>query len=473
MLSWFLGQFGVPPSPTVRIHNFPWQCWTDAATIEVNNGNIAMDTTIFPWGPWLRKPDGSWAHGYINGSGLPMQMMDSSGHPIALYQQATTLVDEQLITGITSSQENLTGAAATAISRQLIDGSLTEGNYAAITTQFSVDWYNLAEVTPWAEGTMAYAQSKGVPIWSADEWLRFTKARAGTTFGTPSWDGQNLTFTITVPSGPDAMPLMLPSTSRGGRLTNLMVDGASTTYQTRIVKGASSAVASVAAGSHTVLAAYTSVMPSVSAIAPTSGPMAGGATITLSGANFDPLATVTFGGIVATDIAVSADEKVLTAVSPSHAAGMVDVVVTNPGNRSFSVHNGFTYVPPPVITTIAPQSGGITGGTILTITGTDFQAGATVTLGGAAATNVVVNASGATMTLLTPRHAAGVVDVVVTNPDGQGVILPSSYTYGIVIPLSPPKPPVSGGPPPVALPPPRPGGTPTGGAPPNPLPPKR
>jgi IPT/TIG domain len=474
-MAWFQAQFGIPPSPTVRIHNFPWQCWTDAATIEASGGNIGMDTTVFPWGRWLKKADGTWAHGYINGSGLPMRMMDATGHLIPLYQQATTLVDEQLLSGIASTQENLTGAQAAAISQQLIDGSLTGGNYAAITTQFSVDWYSYPNATPWAESTMSYARSKGVPIWSADDWLRFTQARAGTAFGTPSWDGQSLTFTMTVPSGPDAMPLMLPLTSDGGRLTSLTVDGAGVAYQTRTVKGAFNAVASVGAGSHTVIAAYASVMPSVRAITPAKGPTAGGTAVTLSGANFDPLATVTFGGAAATGVAVNADGTAMTAVSPSHTAGAADVVVTNPGNRSLDMPNGFTYVPPPVIASVAPQSGATVGGTSATITGTGFQAGASVTLGGVAATNIAVNAGGTAITLLIPRHAAGVVAVVVTNPDGQGATLPSSFTYETVKALPPARPPATAGgaTPPSALPPPRPGGAPTGGMPPNPLPPKR
>ena len=58
------------------------------------------------------------------------------------------------------------------------------------------------------------------------------------------------------------------------------------------------------------------------------------------------------------------------------------------------------------------------GGTAVTVTGTGFLAGATVTFGGTAATNVtVVNST--TITATTPAHTAGAVNVVVTNTDGQ------------------------------------------------------
>ena len=64
----------------------------------------------------------------------------------------------------------------------------------------------------------------------------------------------------------------------------------------------------------------------------------------------------------------------------------------------------------------------------MTITGTGFLTGATVTLGGTAATNVIV--VGATsITATTPAHAAGAVNVVVTNTDTQTGTLNNGYTY--------------------------------------------
>jgi len=56
----------------------------------------------------------------------------------------------------------------------------------------------------------------------------------------------------------------------------------------------------------------------------------------------------------------------------------------------------------PTFTSVSPTSGNIGGGTVITITGTSFDADATVTVGGAACT--------------TPAGSAGAKDVVVTNP---------------------------------------------------------
>src|SRR5205085_10011846 len=68
----------------------------------------------------------------------------------------------------------------------------------------------------------------------------------------------------------------------------------------------------------------------------------------------------------------------------------------------------------PTVTSVNPSNGSTGGGTGVTVAGTNFVAGATVTFGGTAATNVVV-VSGTQITATTPAHAAGAVNVVVTK----------------------------------------------------------
>ena len=81
----------------------------------------------------------------------------------------------------------------------------------------------------------------------------------------------------------------------------------------------------------------------------------------------------------------------------------------------------------PRVTAITPASGTTIGGTPVTISGTNFSAGASVTIGGAPATQVVVVDS-ATITAATPQHAAGPGDVVVTV-NGQSGSLIGGYTF--------------------------------------------
>ena len=175
--------------------------------------------------------------------------------------------------------------------------------------------------------------------------------------------------------------------------------------------------------------------PTVTAITPNSESGNGGTSVTITGTGFSAGATVQLGGVAASNV-VAASSTAITATTPAHAAGTVDVVVTNPDGQSATLPGGYTYSvssnqgpqPPPVLTAVTPGSGSANGGTSMIITGSGFSAGATVQLGGAAATNVVV-ASSSSITATAPAHTAGSVDVAVTNSDGQSATLPGSYTY--------------------------------------------
>ncbi len=81
----------------------------------------------------------------------------------------------------------------------------------------------------------------------------------------------------------------------------------------------------------------------------------------------------------------------------------------------------------PAVSSLSPSTGAASGGTAVTITGTNFASGATVTFGGTAASNVVV-VNGTTITATTPAGSAGAVTVTVTV-NGQSGSLTSGYTY--------------------------------------------
>jgi hypothetical protein len=178
---------------------------------------------------------------------------------------------------------------------------------------------------------------------------------------------------------------------------------------------------------------YTAVSnpsPTVTAITPNTGSTGGGTTVTIMGTGFQSGASVTFGGTMATTTTM-VSSTTLTATTPAHAAGVVNVVVTNTEEQSATLANGYTYVTSntaPTVASIAPNSGPATGGTTVTITGTGFSSGAGVILGGNAASAVtVVNAQSITAT--TPAHAAGTVNVVVSDTGGQSGTLANGYSY--------------------------------------------
>lgn len=82
----------------------------------------------------------------------------------------------------------------------------------------------------------------------------------------------------------------------------------------------------------------------------------------------------------------------------------------------------------PTVLSITPASGTTFGGTPVTVSGSNFEDGATITFDGTAATDVVFGDS-TTLTCLTPAHAAGAVTVTVTNPDTTSGSLAAGYTY--------------------------------------------
>jgi hypothetical protein len=168
--------------------------------------------------------------------------------------------------------------------------------------------------------------------------------------------------------------------------------------------------------------------PTVTAVAPSSGPLAGGTAITITGSGFVAGATVDLGGVAATAVVVVSATSI-TATTAAHAQGAVIVTVTNADGQGGTISGGFTYLgPPPTLTAVAPATGPSAGANTITLTGTEFGAGTTVTVGGTAATGISVTSS-TTLTAVAPAGVAGVANVVVTKADGQSATLVGGYTY--------------------------------------------
>jgi hypothetical protein len=77
---------------------------------------------------------------------------------------------------------------------------------------------------------------------------------------------------------------------------------------------------------------------------------------------------------------------------------------------------------------IYPSDGPPRGGNQVAVSGVGFQSEMTVAFDGVAASNVFI-LDARTLTAIVPAHAAGVVDVVVSAPDGQVGRLARHYVY--------------------------------------------
>ncbi|MFC6354638.1 IPT/TIG domain-containing protein [Luethyella okanaganae] len=169
----------------------------------------------------------------------------------------------------------------------------------------------------------------------------------------------------------------------------------------------------------------------VDGVDPGSGPVGGGNTVTISGQCFTGATSVTFGGVPATSFTV-VDDATITAVVPA-GVGVVDIQVVGGGTcGTGTLPGGYEYLPAPDATSLTPDHGPETGGTVVTIIGTGFTGATGVTFGGAPGTGFVV-VSDTEIRVTSPAHAPGVVDVVVAGPGGVSDPLPFLYDAVTVV----------------------------------------
>jgi len=169
---------------------------------------------------------------------------------------------------------------------------------------------------------------------------------------------------------------------------------------------------------------------SVVSISPIEGSSAGGTRVVIEGTGFlirgEAASTVMVDGS-RVNASPDIDGKTISLTMPAHAAGKVEVTVIAPsGQAQASVPGGYTYVPipPPVVSEVIPNIGSTAGGTPIAIYGANgigaFESVATVTVDGVPAK--ILDNGWPTydyLYLSMPAHAAGTVEVILTDRSGQ------------------------------------------------------
>lgn len=152
--------------------------------------------------------------------------------------------------------------------------------------------------------------------------------------------------------------------------------------------------------------------PTVTALSPSAGPLAGGGQVLVSGTHLSGATSVRFGVTSATILSGS-DDTVLVTAPAAGAAGAQQLTVTTAGGTS-TQNVLYTYAAAPSPTSMTPSSG--QSGTTVTIVGTALS-GSTVTMGGTA-TTVTYN-DDTTIVLTAPDLPAGAANVTVTTAGGS------------------------------------------------------
>ena len=150
----------------------------------------------------------------------------------------------------------------------------------------------------------------------------------------------------------------------------------------------------------------------INSVTPNQGGFLGGTVITITGANLTSTYEVTVGGASCTNVAVLSPTSV-RATTPAGSPGPASIAVRTLAGTTLA-SAPFTYLQSS-ISSVVPSLGIYTGGTAITITGTNLSGATSVTVGGVPATNVVA-VSSTTVTAVTPAGSVGAVDVTVSGP---------------------------------------------------------
>jgi hypothetical protein len=184
--------------------------------------------------------------------------------------------------------------------------------------------------------------------------------------------------------------------------------------------------------------------PTIKSIGPKKGSVLGGTRVTLQGSDFRLGLRVTFGGREGQVVSICDEQgtevngsTVVSGVSavvvtPPGTPGVKDVVLENTDTGVATLTGGFEYINATEgdmqIEAIRPSKGRVQGGTPVTITGSGFEEGALVYIGGKPATNVHVCDEN-TIKARTPANTVGKKDVTVQNPDGSTANLEEGFEY--------------------------------------------
>lgn len=171
--------------------------------------------------------------------------------------------------------------------------------------------------------------------------------------------------------------------------------------------------------------------PVIVGVRPNFGPTIGGTRVVIEGEHFSPLAQVYVGRELPRDIVVKSAEEIHIVTMPRAMVGMVDVEVRVPGLAKAVKKNAYRYdaTPAPALSGVSPTRGGVSGGTELSISGSNFVKETVVLIDNRPVKSQKYIDKSTIEIKTAPGNHGAMVDVVVRNPDGKEAVLRRAFMY--------------------------------------------
>ncbi|KZS45797.1 hypothetical protein AWU65_07675 [Paenibacillus glucanolyticus] len=182
---------------------------------------------------------------------------------------------------------------------------------------------------------------------------------------------------------------------------------------------------------------YEDPNPEITSVSPSSGPLSGGTMVYIKGSNLKSGAKLVWGGVEQNSYTYINSGEIRVKSPAWQTAGFVSLKIINPDGKEVVISNAFEYLAPPdpTLISVSPNSGLVSGGTTVTISGTNIPNGTKVFFNEIEVPIQSVNAT--QVVVVTPEWAVPEkVNVGIQTTSGFSAVLQGAFEY---LPL--PKPP--------------------------------
>jgi hypothetical protein len=265
---WQAKYASLPAPVTQRHHCIVWSDWATGAQVQLANG-MRLDTSYYFWPPgWVGN-----VPGLFTGSAMPMRFSGLTGGLIDVYQATTQMTDES-------------GQTYPFTVDSLLDRALgAQGYYGAYVVNAHTDLATIPEAT----SVIASAKARGVPVVSSRQMMTWLDGRNSSSFGSFTWSGSALGFTISAGPVTNGIQAMLPMRSGTAILGSIARSGSPVAFTAQTIKGIDYAFFSGIGGAYVANYAVDTTAPTVTSKAPAAG---------ATGMGTDAVVTATFSEVM-------------------------------------------------------------------------------------------------------------------------------------------------------------------------------